>query len=117
MPLTSKSMLLICTITALTIAAFAQVPTGIITGTVTDESGAVIPYAKITITNKATDFVRSALANAEGYFSAPALPAGEYEVRGEQTGFRIVQRSATVAAGSSTTVNLPMQVGTTREVV
>jgi hypothetical protein len=110
-------MLLICTITALTIAAFAQVPTGIITGTVTDESGAVIPYAKITITNKATDFVRSALANAEGYFSAPALPAGEYEVRGEQTGFRIVQRSATVAAGSSTTVNLPMQVGTTREVV
>ena len=110
-------MLRICAMAILVFAAFAQVPTGIITGTVTDESGAVIPYAKITITDKATDSVRSVLANAEGYFSAPALPAGVYEVRGEQEGFRIVQRQATVEAGSSTTVNLPMQVGTTREVV
>jgi len=110
-------MLLMCTISALSFAAFAQGPTGVITGTVTDESGAVIPFAKITITNKATDLVRSALASGEGFFSAPALPAGEYEVRGEQTGFRIVQRAATVEAGGSTTVNLPMQVGATRDVV
>jgi hypothetical protein len=110
-------MLLICTISAVVLAAFAQGPTGIISGTVTDESGAVIPFAKITITNKATDLVRSALANAEGFFSAPALPAGDYEVRCEQSGFRIVQRAATVEAGGSTTVNLPMQVGTTGDVV
>jgi carboxypeptidase family protein len=86
-------------------------------GTVTDESGAVIPFAKITITNKATDFVRSAIASAEGLFNAPALPAGEYDVRGEHPGFRISQRNATVEAGGSTTVNLPMQVGATKDVV
>ena len=112
---TSRLMLLICAIS--TFAAFAQAPTGIITGTVTDESGAVIPYAKITITNKATDLVRSAIASSEGFFSAPALPAGEYDVRGEHPGFRISQRSATVEAGGSTTVNLPMEVGTSKEVV
>jgi len=109
--------MLLCTISALSLAIFAQAPTGIITGTVTDESGAVIPFAKITITNRATDLVRSSVASAEGFFSAPALPAGEYEVRGEHPGFRILQRNATVAAGNSTTVNLAMQVGTTREVV
>jgi Carboxypeptidase regulatory-like domain len=115
MSLTSRSMLLLCVISGF--AVLAQVPTGIISGTVTDESGAVIPFTKVTITNKATDFVRSAVANAEGFFSAPALPAGEYEVRGEHPGFRIVQRSATIEAGGSTTVNLPMQVGATRDVV
>jgi len=102
---------------ALSVAVLAQAPTGIITGVVTDESGAMIPHAKITITNKATDFTRSAVATAEGAYTAPALPAGDYEVRCEQPGFRTVVRAANVEAGSTTTVNLPLQVGTTREVV
>lgn len=48
--------------------------TGIISGTVTDESGAVIPNATLTITNKATGAPRTVISNAEGLFSAPALP-------------------------------------------
>ena len=56
-------MLLTCALFALSFPLPAQAPTGIITGTVTDETGAVIPNAKITITNKATDFMRAALAN------------------------------------------------------
>jgi hypothetical protein len=102
---------------ALSLTLMAQAPTGIITGTVTDESGAVVPLAKVTITNKATDFTRSVLTSAEGFYSAPALPAGDYEVRCEQTGFRTSVRLATVQAGSTTSVDMPMQVGGTREVV
>src|SRR5215469_7842059 len=117
MSLTSRLVLPLCTIAALAVAAFAQVPTGTIEGTVTDESGAVIPSAKITITNKATDAARATATNAEGFFSALALPAGDYEVRGEQPGFAVILRMATVEAGGSTTVNLSMHVGTTREVV
>ena len=49
----------------------AQTPTGIISGTVTDESGAVIANAAISITNKATGTVRTVTANAAGIFSAP----------------------------------------------
>ncbi len=91
--------------------------TGLITGTVTDESGAVIPNAAVTIVNKATAVARSVTANAEGIFSAPALPAGDYEVRAEVQGFRTMVRPATVEAGSSTTVLMALSLGATREVV
>src|SRR5579862_6192828 len=98
--------------------ALAQAPTGIITGTLTDESGAVIPNATVTITNKATGVIaRTATTDAQGYYSAPSLPAGDYEVRAEVSGFRTVQRDATVQAGSTTTVNMPMTLGATKEVV
>src|SRR5260370_15427691 len=85
---TSKPMLLTFALAALSISAVAQAPTGIIARVVTDESGAVIPHTKITITNKATEFTRSALASAEGFYTAPALPPGQYQVRCEQPGFR-----------------------------
>lgn len=97
--------------------AFAQAPTGIITGTVTDESGAVIPNATITIANRDNGSTRNISASAEGLFSAPALPAGQYEVRGEVKGFKTIQRDAQVVAGSTTTVNLAMSLGTASEVV
>lgn len=94
-----------------------QAPTGTITGTVTDSTGAVIPSASIVITNKATGTSRSVSANAEGLYSAPALQPGDYEVRAEQQGFRTLRRDANVAAGSTTTVDLSMTLGATQEVV
>jgi hypothetical protein len=97
--------------------AFAQGPTGIIVGTVTDQSGAVIQNATVTITNKGTSIARAVTANADGLFSAPALPSGEYDVRVEMQGFRTVVRDATVQTGETTTVNLSMSLGSTQEVV
>jgi len=97
--------------------ALAQAPTGIITGTLTDESGAVIPNASVTVTSKATGVARSLTTNAGGLFSAPALPAGDYTVKGEAQGFRTVVRDATVQAGETTTVNLPMTLGEAKQVV
>jgi hypothetical protein len=96
--------------------AFAQ-GTGIMVGTVADESGAVIPNVTVTITNKATGISRTASTNSEGYFSAPALPAGDYTVRAEATGFRTLERDATLLVGSTLTVNMPMSLGGTKEVV
>ncbi len=102
-------------ITALSV--FAQTPTGIITGNVTDESGAVIPNATVTIINKATNAARTLTASSEGLFSAPSLDAGDYEVRVEVPGFRTTVRPAQVEAGTTTTVNMTMSLGTTTEVV
>src|SRR5277367_3456464 len=99
------------------LAAFAQAPTGIITGTITDESGAVIPNATILITNKETGSARTITANAEGLFSVLALPAGLYEVRTEVPGFKTYVREANVVVGSTTQVNLQMQLGGTKDVV
>src|ERR1700722_2873709 len=92
-------------------------PTGTITGTVTDDSSAVVPNANITITNKATGFSRATATSAEGYFSAPALSSGEYEVKAEVSGFRTVVRPATVQAGESTQVNISLTLGQTQEIV
>jgi hypothetical protein len=92
-------------------------PTGTITGTVADESGAVIPNATITIFDKATGLSRSVKTNAEGYFSAVALPAGDYDVKAEVAGFHTLARTATVQAGETTQVNMPMTLGQTQEVV
>ncbi|HYL38390.1 MAG TPA: carboxypeptidase-like regulatory domain-containing protein [Bryobacteraceae bacterium] len=99
------------------VSSYAQVPTGTISGTVTDESGAVIPGAAVTITNKATGSARSLTTNAEGLYSAPSLQAGDYEVRVEVQGFRTVVREAQVSAGGSTNVSASMLLGTAQEVV
>jgi len=104
-------------ILATAVALLAQVPTGTIAGVVTDESGAVVPNAKITITNKDASLRRDVTTSADGSFSAAALPAGEYEVRTEATGFRVLVRPATVETGATTTVNLTMQIGATKDVV
>ncbi|MBI3695496.1 MAG: TonB-dependent receptor [Acidobacteria bacterium] len=98
-------------------AGWAQAPTGIIAGVVNDESGAAIPNAAVTVTNKDTGLVRSTITSLNGTYSVPALPAGNYEVKTEAPGFRSMVRSATVVTGSTVTVDLAMQVGATKDVV
>jgi len=101
----------------LSVSVVAQAPTGTISGLVTDETGGVIPNASLTILNKATGVSRTAQTNSEGFFTAPALPAGEYEVRAEVKGFKTSVRTATVQAGESTQVNMPMAVGQAQDFV
>ena len=98
------------------VVALAQ-STGTILGTVSDASGAVIPSATVTITNKATGVARSLASNEQGLYSAPALEPGQYEVRVENQGFRTLVRDAEVFAGTDTTVNLAMTIGASTEVV
>lgn len=99
------------------LAVFAQAPTGVISGTLTDQSGAAIPNATVTVTEKATATVRTLTTNNAGLYSAAALLAGDYEVRAEAPGFRTMVRTATVAAGTTTTVDLQMALGQASEVV
>ncbi len=102
-------------ITASTV--FAQAPVGQISGAVTDETGAVIPNANVVIKNKETGIERQTTTGADGRYSAPALAAGQYEVRVEVKGFRTVVREATVEVGLITTADLRMPLGQTSEVV
>src|SRR5438046_9735986 len=93
----------------------AQVPTGTISGVVQDESGAVVPGAQVTITNKATGAARTLTAGQDGAYTATLLPAGTYEVRATMTGFRTLLRDATVETGSTTAVDMRLQVGQSKE--
>jgi Carboxypeptidase regulatory-like domain len=96
---------------------YAQVPTGALAGAVTDGTGAVVPNATVTLTNKETGATRTVESNSEGFYSAPSLPAGEYEVKVVAKGFSALLRTATVQTGSTTTVNVSLQVGQTNEIV
>ncbi|HEY6402706.1 MAG TPA: TonB-dependent receptor [Blastocatellia bacterium] len=69
--------------------AYGQSDRGAITGTVTDSSGAIIPGAKVTITNLNSGEVRVSAATAEGYFTFPELPANLYRLTVEAKGFKI----------------------------
>src|SRR5215470_13706091 len=95
----------------------AQVPTGGLAGAVTDATGAVVPNATVTLTNKETGATRTVESNSEGFYSAPSLPAGEYEVKVVAKGFSALLRVATVLTGSTTTVNVSLQIGQTNEIV
>src|SRR4051812_32842660 len=62
------------------LAARAQAQTlGGFEGTVRDSSGAIIPDAKISVTNTATNVSRATLSNEAGVYSIPALPPGTYD--------------------------------------
>jgi hypothetical protein len=66
----------------------AQVLYGSLVGNVTDQSGSVIPGAKITVQNTNTNFSRSSSTDAQGQYSFPALQAGSYTVTVTATGFQ-----------------------------
>ncbi|HBY59644.1 MAG TPA: hypothetical protein DEH78_07455, partial [Solibacterales bacterium] len=98
-------------------ALMAQAPIGNIAGTVTDPSAGVVANAAITITNKATGLKRETKSGDNGLYLAPALPAGDYEVRAQLAGFQQLVREAEVITGSTTTVDLQLTVGAVSEVV
>lgn len=91
-----------------TLPGFAQTEAtgGVIEGTVTDQSGAVVPNAHITVMNPATGLTRSAATDSSGYFRIPALPVGEYDVLLEARGFTTAKQSALkLTVGQTRTVN------------
>ncbi len=73
--------------TLLASAAFAQIDTGSIVGTVRDPSGAAIPKATVTLTNKATNQVQTTATNQSGEYQFNALHPGNYSVRAVISGF------------------------------
>lgn len=66
---------------------------GEITGTILDPTGAVVAGATVTITNVATNAVRTTESNEAGVYRFPSLPPGQYTIRVERQGFKTVTRS------------------------
>jgi hypothetical protein len=85
---------------------------GEITGTVADDSGAVIVGTRVTVTNAATQQVRSATSNDTGVYSIPYLVPGTYAVRAEKSGFKVTTQSAVdVHVGVVARIDFRLQVG------
>ena len=69
----------------------SQSATATLSGTVEDQSGAVVPGASVTVLNAATSLERQATTNDQGYFSISLLQPGSYIVTTKRDGFAAVQ--------------------------
>ena len=103
--------LLALTFLTVTVSVLAQ-DTANLVGTVKDSTGAVIPAAKITVSNPEKGFMRSLVSNAAGEYSAPRVPIGDYVITAEVPGFQKLLRSGiTLGVGETLRVDLTMVVG------
>lgn len=101
-----------------TAAASAQTFRGTILGTVTDQNGAVVAGAKVTIRNTSTGLERSTTTDDEGNYTVPELPIGPYEVRVDQSGFvSSVVSNVAVEVASERRVDVKLNVAGTETVV
>lgn len=98
------------------VAALAQSERGTITGTIRDSSGAIVPGAKVLLTNTQTGVKFTLPSNDAGEYTVPQLQVGVYTVRVEKEGFRpatitglVLNASATVRADATLEVGAASQ--------
>ena len=83
------------------------------TGTVTDSSGAVVPDAKVTVTNDATNVVHTAVTTSQGTYFITDLVPGAYTVKIEKDGFKTeVLRAVNVFVSQTATADATLSTGT-----
>ncbi len=111
----------LCVLVLLGIGAMpsnGQVLYGSIVGTVEDPTGAVVPKATVTVTNKATGLSRETTADEGGRFSIVNLLPGSYEIKTTATGFRTVTRTdVDVTINNVSRVDMKLEVGQVTEQV
>lgn len=94
----------------------AQAVGGTILGTITDPSGAVIPDVQVSVKDVATQVVSTVTTNKDGYYSAPNLLPGTYEITASASGFEsAVATNVILTVGAQQTVNLQLRVGQTTQ--
>jgi hypothetical protein len=107
----------ICLLLAVS-AAFAQSDRGIITGTVTDTTGAVVAGVAVEARQLETGAVFPTTSTTSGVYNLSELPVGPYEVTATFAGFKKYVRSGiTVQVAQTIRVDIPMEVGTSSESV
>lgn len=111
-----SALLLLALAIVVTPAANAQVLYGSIVGTVTDESGASIPGATVTVMNTATGASREGSTSEDGLYRFTNVQAGSFDITVNSEGFRAyLAEGVTVSVNTVTRVDVPMQVGAVTE--
>jgi hypothetical protein len=99
-------------------AAFAQLTTADILGTVTDATSAVVPGANITLTNLGTNETRTGQSNSSGDYSFTLLPAGHYSITVKAGGFQAsITKDLAVEAGDRARADVHLQLGSESTVI
>lgn len=95
----------------------AQSDTGSISGTVTDQTGAAIPGATITVTDLATNHTVSVQSQADGSYAVNALPIGNYRIAATRQNFKAETATFTLQISEAKQLNFKLQVGSSSETV
>jgi len=100
------------------VSMLAQSDRASFTGTVTDNTGAVVPGATITATNPATGVSMTTHSTGAGTYTVPDLPAGEYSVRADKVGFKPLIRSGiTLNAATEVRVDFSLEIGAAQQTI
>ena len=107
-----------CCVLMFALTAAGQVQNGQFTGTVTDQTGAAIANAKVTVTNLGTNLTSTVTTNQGGGYMVRELPIGAYKISAEAPGFRMkVNSNVPINAGVISHVDFKMEVGQATQVV
>jgi len=95
-------LLMIVAVLCLASGAVGQTVQGVVTGTVTDPSGASVPKAKVTLTNAGTNIAQSTTTGTDGSYRFPLVPPGAYTLDIQAANFAEVRASGIVVQASQT---------------
>jgi len=103
---------MLCLLAHTTLAVAQAGTTASITGAVTDQTGAALAGATVTVTNTETGAVRSANAAASGNYTVTPLTPGKYTLKVEQRGFQsFEQKSIVLSIGQVAGIDVQLKVG------
>lgn len=98
--------------------AHAQNSRGALTGQVTDQTGAVIQKAQITVTSTDTGAVSHVVSTDQGFFTAPDLMPGNYTLKVDAPGFKpTVRTGITIQTQTTVTINIKLEIGAATSVI
>jgi hypothetical protein len=101
----------------LAIPLAGQTGLGVVRGTVQDSSKAVIPNAKVTLSNSATGSLRASDTNSAGIYYFGNVPVGPYTIAVEAAGFRKWSGTLTLEAGQTAVIDPALEVGSLESTV
>ncbi|MFQ5738069.1 MAG: carboxypeptidase-like regulatory domain-containing protein [Acidobacteriota bacterium] len=99
------------TLPSIQLRAQSQASTGIIEGTVQDQTGAVLPGVTLSLRQTESNFERVLVTDDSGRFRARLLPVGPYLLTAELAGFKQYRRGLLLTVAATVSVLVPMQLG------
>jgi hypothetical protein len=98
-------------------AAVRAQSTGVVTGTVSDETGGVLPGVNVALRRSGTSSSQEIVTDASGAYHFDGVPSGPAEVTFQLINFSDVRRAITVTPGGTTTANAMMLVAVSADIV
>lgn len=113
-----RSMLLLVVVVPVAPPAGAQTSNATLQGTISDQSGGILPGVTIKLQSPATGLQRDTVTNTAGLYVFNFLPAGRYEITAELTGFKSVRHDdVQLEIGQNLSLDMKLEVGRLEETV